>query len=75
MSLWFANKRLDFVREGCRLFGAVGRSQLVGKFQISQTQAGKDLEKAAETWPRELRYDRASRQVFRRVKRQRRPAP
>lgn len=74
MSLWFAETRLEFIREGVRLYGFIGRAQVAGKFKISATQAAKDLERAAGKWPREMRLCPIRRELVQRTRRARKGA-
>lgn len=54
---WFAEHRIDWIKESLEIFGAVRREHVMKKFGISTAQASLDLREVRSRWPGLMSYD------------------
>ncbi|WP_448952189.1 hypothetical protein [Labrys neptuniae] len=61
MSRWFAEQRLEWIRESVRIFGFINREHIEKKFGVSTPQASYDIREAMKRWPNLMRYDSSAK--------------
>ena len=57
MSGWFAEQRLEWIRETVEIFGFINREHIMRKFRVTVAVASSDLQKAQHKWPSLMTYN------------------
>lgn len=62
---WFAERRLEWIRESVEIFGFINRAHVQRKFGISPAQAANDIGAARERWPDLISYNATAKRYER----------
>lgn len=63
---WFAETRLEWIRESVEIFGTVNRSHIIAKFGVSHQTASEDLRAVQHRYPELMEYDTTGKRYVKR---------